>query len=427
MIKGTTSIVNTALRRGSKDAFKLGSRRNSICGPCNQSYYSTSKLLVLNDENISNLTDFGSIIYNEIDEVSQQPQLPIKPIARKNSITDYLSSLARSKASLVDHERRFSLDTLSTHMLMPMNDNHSLNQTLMQNPILETEIQPLDKIKNLANSDKFLQYEAENTFSSVWSELVSKYGLENLQFPSEVIYLAGGPGSGKGTNTNLLKEVLDVKEDPIVVSSLLNSPECQEIKKQGGLVNDKLVLELLLKEISRPTYGTKKGPVIIDGFPRSAKQVKFVELLYEKLCYLRRSVNPNASMPKFRVSILHVSEEESVRRQISRGYQAIQENIVRKENDLPLLEIRDTDTDPEASKKRYALYQNQFTELCKLKSKFEVNLIDANGSLEEVQDTIRETYSNNNNHTNEPTPSHVTLSSLSKPSALSFKKSTMTV
>ncbi|KAF2074874.1 hypothetical protein CYY_003829 [Polysphondylium violaceum] len=424
MIKGTTSIVNTALRRGSKDfsSFKLGSRRNSICGPCNQSYYSTSKILVLNDESISNLTDFGQAIYNEMDELGQQPIT--KPIARKNSITDYLSSLTKSKSHILDdHERRFSLDTLSTHMLIPnnMNNNHSL----MQNPILE--IEPLDKIKSLANSDRFLQYEAESTFSSVWSDLVAKNGLENLQFPSEVIFLAGAPGSGKGTNTEILKEVLNVQDDPVVVSSLLNSPECQEIKKQGGLVNDKLVFELLLKEISKPTYGTKKGAVMIDGFPRSAKQVKFVELLYEKLCYLKRSVNSHATLPKFRVSILHVSEEESIARQIYRGKQAIQENVVRKERDLPLLEIRDTDTDPEASKKRYSLYQDQFTELCKLKSKFEFNLIDANGSKDQVQDIIRETYSlnnSNNNNSSSSNNSNNIASSISKPS---FKKQTMTV
>ncbi|KAN0035559.1 hypothetical protein ACTA71_004839 [Dictyostelium dimigraforme] len=407
MIKGSSMVLKElsggALRRGSKEFISNVQRRNSICGPCigldsKQSLTSTSKMLT--DDSIGPILENATNIQDlqlQQQETYQKPQLfP----GRKNSISGIINSIKNEKLKninpisiqnsgvvnngMYDINRRFSIDPLSMSSIKETNNNNSF------------PLGKLGKFKSFNLDEKFMELEAESTFSNVWSELVTKYGLENLEFPKEITFLAGAPGSGKGTNTEVLMNALGVSDEPIVMSSLLNSPECIEIKKQGGLVNDKVVLELLLKKLSKPDYlcenqGPKKG-VIIDGFPRSAKQVKFVELLYDKLVHIRKTINPESSLPRFRISVLHVNEEESVKRQLSRGEFAIKENVVRKEKNLPPLEIRDTDIDPNASKKRYTLYQEQFKHLKSLEDKFDFDLIDANGTLKDVQNIIKTSY-----------------------------------
>ncbi|EGC36762.1 hypothetical protein DICPUDRAFT_150724 [Dictyostelium purpureum] len=385
MIKGTTvalkEISSNMLRRGSKDFGAQIHRRNSICGPCIGVDVKQSKHL----DDISNFLENAQ----NIQDIQLQEHIQSKPVTkndlRKNSISNILSSISTFKKEsklnklVVNQPRRFSIDPLS----FGSNTNNIFNEKYSE------------KFKNINLSERFMETEAETTFNSVWSELSKKYGVSNLNFPKQIIYLAGAPGSGKGTNTEALMEALGVNEDPIVMSSLLDSPECIKIKKEGGLVNDKVVLELLLTRLCKPNFmegNASRESVIVDGFPRSAKQVKFIELLYDKICYIKRSINPEATLPRFRVSVLHVSEEESVKRQLSRGEYAIKENIQRKEKELPLIEIRDTDIDPMASKKRYSIYQEQFNHLKSLEKKFDFDLIDANGSKSQVKQIIMDTY-----------------------------------
>ncbi len=58
--------------------------------------------------------------------------------------------------------------------------------------------------------------------------------------------------------------------EPLEVSSLLRGPEVDAIKARGGLVGDRIVVELVLRALLAPQY--KKG-VIVDGFPRTSVQV----------------------------------------------------------------------------------------------------------------------------------------------------------
>lgn len=377
-------LSSGALRRGSKEFVSHVPRRNSICGPCfgldlKQSLTSTSK--IVSDDTLGTFFENSSNLQELQQQEYHKPQ-PYPSTARKGSIANIINSIKNEK--------------LKNTTPMTFNPNITNEKMLDINRRFSIDPLTMKKFKTINLDEKFMELEAETTFSNVWSELVNKYGLENLEFPKEFIFLAGAPGSGKGTQTECLKEALGIEEEPIVMSSLLNSPECIAIKKSGGLVNDKVVLELLLSKLAKPDYlakntGAKKG-VIIDGFPRSFKQVKFVELLYDKLCQVRSSINPNSTLPRFRISVLHVNEEESVKRQLSRGEYAIKENNIRKEKDFPLLEIRDTDIDPNASKKRYSLYKDQFNHLKSLENKFDFDLIDANGTKQEVKNIIQSTY-----------------------------------
>jgi hypothetical protein len=63
---------------------------------------------------------------------------------------------------------------------------------------------------------------------------------------------------------------------------------------------------------------------VIDGFPRTAMQVDFVKLLYDRLISLSLRHADGADearfpRPSFKVVILYVDEEESVRRQTRRA------------------------------------------------------------------------------------------------------------
>src|SRR4051812_6552823 len=83
--------------------------------------------------------------------------------------------------------------------------------------------------------------DAQIIFNHVWKQLERDHGRERLRFPKELILLGGAPGAGKGTNTDFIRELRGITAAPIVVSQLLNSPEAQKLKAQGGMVGDREV------------------------------------------------------------------------------------------------------------------------------------------------------------------------------------------
>jgi len=118
---------------------------------------------------------------------------------------------------------------------------------------------------------------AANVFEEVWSRMEAKFE-EDIPFPKRIIWLGGAPGAGKGTNAECIMQSCGISAKPIVVSSLLDSPEAHRIKAQGGLVDDAFVLEALLDELCKPEY---RDGVVVDGFPRTAIQVQFLSSLQQ--------------------------------------------------------------------------------------------------------------------------------------------------
>jgi adenylate kinase len=80
--------------------------------------------------------------------------------------------------------------------------------------------------------------DAQIIFNAVWSDLESTYGRERLHFPREMILLGGAPGAGKGTNTPFIMDARGLTCEPIVVSSLLDTPKMRQLKEAGQLVGD---------------------------------------------------------------------------------------------------------------------------------------------------------------------------------------------
>src|SRR5215471_7497156 len=96
--------------------------------------------------------------------------------------------------------------------------------------------------------------DAQLIFESVWQELQTEVGRENLRFPKEIILLGGAPGAGKGTNTAFIAKTRGITRPPIVISALLDSPEAKALKDLGSMVGDREVVGLVLRRLLRPEY-----------------------------------------------------------------------------------------------------------------------------------------------------------------------------
>ena len=234
--------------------------------------------------------------------------------------------------------------------------------------------------------------DAQIIFGSIWRELESEFGHERMRFPKEIILLGGAPGAGKGTNTAFIAKVRGLTCQPIVISSLLNSPEARALKAAGNMVGDRDVIGLVLRELLRAEY---HDGVILDGFPRTNVQVECLKLLVDKMHALRREfyntpLSIHFRQPTIHIMVLFVDEKESVARQLKRGREtkALMELASRTANG-PLPEDRPTDHDESLARRRYRVFKEQTWEaLQSLKEIFHYHFINAQGPVAEVEENI---------------------------------------
>jgi len=236
--------------------------------------------------------------------------------------------------------------------------------------------------------------DAQIIFNSVWNKLLEEFGEEHLRFPKEIFWLNGAPGAGKGTNTDFIMQYRDLTAPPLVVSSLLDSPEARKMKDAGMLVGDREVIEIMLRHLLDPIYQTG---AVVDGFPRTKVQVECVKLLYNKLVELRNKYvntlySEHFKKPHFHIVVLFVDEKESVRRQLNRGREALAHNEEVEESGVgELIEVRPTDLDPNAALNRYRTFKEKtYGALKDLREIFFYHFINAHGPIEEVRKRIDE-------------------------------------
>ncbi|MDP0501416.1 MAG: nucleoside monophosphate kinase [Verrucomicrobiota bacterium JB022] len=237
--------------------------------------------------------------------------------------------------------------------------------------------------------------DAQLIFNSVWNELVSdKGGVEHLNFPREMFWLNGAPGSGKGTQTSFIMEYCGLTAQPIVVSELLNSPEAKRLKDAGMMVGDREVTSLLLRELLRPERQTG---VIVDGFPRTKVQVESLKLFYQRLMDLRRQflgtkLSNQFPKPIFHIVVLYVDEAVSVHRQLSRGRKAMETAERARtagEDNVQSSEVRKTDLSVDLARNRYRTFKEiTYESLASLREIFHYHFINAQQSIAEVQRNI---------------------------------------
>jgi adenylate kinase len=253
-------------------------------------------------------------------------------------------------------------------------------------PSLTTPPLPPTRLTDLEIKD------AQIIFGSAWTELENEFGQENLRFPKELILLGGAPGAGKGTNTAFIAKTRGLTSAPVVISALLDSPEARRIKNAGGMVGDREVIGLLLRELLKPEHS---DGVILDGFPRTKVQVECLKLLVEKMQQLRQKFDgtPLAihfRQPTIHIMVLFVDERESVARQLKRGREIrVHNEEVNRTGVGELLEERPTDFDEALAQRRYRVFKEQtWSALQSLKEIFHYHFINAEGPIEEVEQNI---------------------------------------
>jgi adenylate kinase len=234
--------------------------------------------------------------------------------------------------------------------------------------------------------------DAQIIFGAVWQNLENELGRERLRFPKEIILLGGAPGAGKGTNTRFIGKARGLTCGPIVISSLLDSPEARRIKDAGGMVGDREVVDILFHRLLQQQY---RDGVILDGFPRTKVQVECLKLLVDKMHELRREfyqtpLGIHFRQPTIHIMVLFVDEATSVARQIKRGVAVrAHNNEVRRIGMGELMEERATDFDEDLAKRRYRVFKEQTWEaLQELKEIFHYHFINAQGAFAEVEQNI---------------------------------------
>ena len=262
----------------------------------------------------------------------------------------------------------------------------------------------------------------EMIFLLAWRQLVvSSGGEEKIRLPREIMFLGGAPGAGKGTMTPYIMRERGLDNQPIVMSSFLNSPAAKKIIDEGGLVSDMEVFAMLLGELAKPE---QFEGCLVDGFPRTVIQVELLQLLHDKMMSLSRpdkailadlderqpptsrsaaplTTNQPATAcewkgprimprPHFRMCILYVDEHESIQRQLARGRAAIEHNkLVAESGEGELQEVRETDLSVKAAKRRFQLFvEGTMAANEALKRSFPYNLINASGSISEVKSIV---------------------------------------
>jgi adenylate kinase len=234
--------------------------------------------------------------------------------------------------------------------------------------------------------------DARIIFEPIWADLEAHFGREYLRLPKEIILLGGAPGAGKGTNTAFLAKTRGLTCAPIVMSSLLDTPEMKKVKNAGNMVGDREVLAVLLRRLLRPEY---RDGVILDGFPRTKVQVECLKMLHEKMTQLWREfygtpLSLHFRQPVVQIVVLFVDEKESVTRQLKRGREIKVANAeVRRTGVGQLLEERATDFDEKLARRRYRVFKEQtWDALLSLKDIFHYHLINAEGPIAEVEQNI---------------------------------------
>lgn len=248
-----------------------------------------------------------------------------------------------------------------------------------------------NRIKNPLPVDLEVK-DAQLIFNSVWKQLESQHGRENMRFPKELILLGGAPGAGKGSNTDFIRQVRDIPQRPIVVSELLDTPEARAIKAQGGMVGDREVVQLIFECLLQPEF---QSGAVLDGFPRTTVQVECLKMLYDEMIRLRREFAGTPEMvhfkqPVFHIMVLFVDEAESVERQLKRGRQTMAHNEEVKRTGVGTpWEERPTDFNADLAKNRYRMFKERtYDALVSLKAIFHYHFINAQASLEVVQGNI---------------------------------------
>lgn len=102
------------------------------------------------------------------------------------------------------------------------------------------------------------------------------------------IIICGAPGSGKGTQSDLIVKKYSLKH--LSTGDLLRKEMAEKSElgqmvesyiSRGELVPDNMIMDILLKHIENQTDDS--NGIILDGFPRTVAQAEALEIMLKKL------------------------------------------------------------------------------------------------------------------------------------------------
>lgn len=103
------------------------------------------------------------------------------------------------------------------------------------------------------------------------------------------IVLTGGPGSGKGTQSNVLCEAYHLRHlstGDLLRAEIAGGTELGQIAKsyidKGNLVPDEMILDMLAQAVDEVLTDKASCGVIFDGYPRNAAQAAALDDLLAK-------------------------------------------------------------------------------------------------------------------------------------------------
>lgn len=178
-----------------------------------------------------------------------------------------------------------------------------------------------------------------------------------------VIVFIGPPGSGKGTQAQILKDSVLPNLHILTVSSLLKEKSADgsvlgdEIKNKmdnGDLIEDLTVISVLKEKVD--SLGEEQ--ILVDGFPRSSLQAESLKKIF---------LNKNLKIINFTVS-----DEELLTRITKRAQE-------------------ESRADDKVFDKRLSIYKKSHTEIIdSLSNDYEVINIDANDQIDSISQKIIE-------------------------------------
>lgn len=104
-----------------------------------------------------------------------------------------------------------------------------------------------------------------------------------------IVYVAGGPGSGKGTQCALLVKELGYNHTSVgdlmraeIKAGTNEGKAVEAIVKSGNLVPKEMTVSLVLKALQK----MKSNTILVDGFPRSNEQAVYLEQITQPIDFI---------------------------------------------------------------------------------------------------------------------------------------------
>ncbi len=205
-----------------------------------------------------------------------------------------------------------------------------------------------------------------------------------------IIILLGPPGSGKGTQAEIICEKFNLQQ--ISTGDILrkkindNSPMAEEIKKimkTGTLFSDEFVNDLVEKELTNVYNKNPNQGLLFDGYPRTIGQAVFLNSLFNKInkkidCVLNFKIPDELIID--RVSARRID------RKTGKVYNLIF-NPPPKDENLELYQR--VDDNVEVIKKRLNIYYQQTSKLIDFYKNLNlIEVIDASYELEIIKQNV---------------------------------------